>query len=95
MEPARRWGNTDEIPSNIVPPEISGDPADHPLLPSISLDNLLRQRDAALGRIEQAIELIREALVIAQAANLGPTASEYVEALRPKTKPRRKNSTTS
>ena len=71
MEPTRRWGNLDESPSNVVPSEISGNPAEHPLLPSISLDNLVRQRDAALQRIDRAIELIREALVIAQAAHLG------------------------
>lgn len=44
---------------------------DHPLLRSLSLENLVRQREAVLERLNQAITLVREAYAIASAAHLG------------------------
>src|SRR5581483_7453954 len=44
---------------------------DHPLLKSLSLENLVNQREAILERLRAAIDLVREARTIAENAHLG------------------------
>jgi hypothetical protein len=50
---------------------IERDAATLDLIPSVSIENLIRQRTAVLERVEEAIRLIREANDIAHAGHLG------------------------
>ena len=56
--------------------DLDGEAAgEHPLVPSVSIENLVRQRAAALERYHRAIELLQETNEIAQRLILEPSVS--------------------
>lgn len=49
----------------------------HAVVPSVSIENMLRQRAAVMERIQTALQLLEEAHAISVAANLGFPAIEF------------------